>query len=81
MNKKLTFTVTVLAGLMFGAGATTIADNVWQGHQNIVESKNIMDKLTAMIHASNCSLSDLQDQNDLLEFSEKFQNWSRESEI
>lgn len=29
MNKKMTFTVTVLAGLMFGAGATTIADNVW----------------------------------------------------
>ena len=27
------------------------------------------------------ALSDLQDQNDLLEFSEKFQNWSRESEI
>ncbi|PRT75255.1 class I SAM-dependent methyltransferase [Streptococcus anginosus] len=26
-------------------------------------------------------LSDLQDQTDLLEFSEKFQNWSRESEI
>ncbi len=27
------------------------------------------------------ALSDLQDQNDLLEFSEKFQNWSQESEI
>ena len=27
------------------------------------------------------ALSDLQDQNDLLECSEKFQNWSRESEI
>ena len=62
MNKKLTFTVTVLAGLMFGAGATTIADNVWQGHQNIVETKNNIDKLTAKIHASKSSLSDLQHQ-------------------
>lgn len=62
MNKKLTFTVTVLAGLMFGAGATTIADNVWQGHQNIVETKNNIDKLTAKINASKSSLSDLQHQ-------------------
>ena len=62
MNKKLTFTVTVLAGLMFGAGATTIADNVWQGHQNIVETKNNIDKLTAKINASESSLSDLQHQ-------------------
>lgn len=62
MNKKLTFTVIVLAGLMFGAGATTIADNVWQGHQNIVETKNNIDKLTAKINASKSSLSDLQHQ-------------------
>ena len=60
MNKKLT--LTVLAGLMFGAGATTIADNVWQGHQNIVETKNNIDKLTAKINASKSSLSDLQHQ-------------------
>ena len=62
MNKKLTFTVTVLAGLMFGAGATAIADNVWQGHQNIVETKNNIDRLTAKINASQSSLSDLQHQ-------------------
>lgn len=62
MNKKLTFTVTVLAGLTFGAGATAIADNVWQGHQNIVETKNNIDKLTAKINASQSSLSDLQHQ-------------------
>ena len=28
-----------------------------------------------------CALSDLQNQADLLTFSEKFQNWSQESEI
>jgi hypothetical protein len=28
---------------MFGAGATTIADNVWQGHQNIVGDQNNID--------------------------------------
>ena len=59
MNKKLTFTVTVLAGLMFGAGATTIADNVWQGHQNIVETKNNIDKLTAKINASACPICNI----------------------
>lgn len=62
MNKKLTVTVTVLAGLMFGAGATTIADNVWLGHQNIVETKKNIDKLTAKINASQSSLSDLKHQ-------------------
>lgn len=31
MNKKLTFTATVVVGLMFGSGATVLADNFWQG--------------------------------------------------
>jgi chromosome segregation ATPase len=62
MNKKITLTATVLAGLMFGAGATTVADNVWQGHQNIVETKNNIDKLAAKINASQSSLSDLKHQ-------------------
>lgn len=31
MNKKLTFTATVLVGLMFGSGATVLADNIWHG--------------------------------------------------
>lgn len=62
MNKKLTLTVTVLVGLTFGAGATTIADNVWQGHQNIVATKANIDKLTEKINASQSSLSDLQHQ-------------------
>ena len=29
MNKKLTFTATVLAGPMLGAGTTVPADNIW----------------------------------------------------
>lgn len=31
MNKKLTFTAIVLAGLMLGAGTTLPVDNIWQG--------------------------------------------------
>ena len=30
MNKKLTITATVVAGLMLGAGTTVLADNIWQ---------------------------------------------------
>lgn len=62
MNKKLTLTATVLVGLMFGAGATTFADNVWQGHQNIVETKKNIDKLAAKINASQSILADLKHQ-------------------
>ena len=59
MNKKITFIATVLVGLTFGAGATAVADSVWQGHQNIVETKNNIDKLTAKINDSQSILSDL----------------------
>ena len=62
MNKKITLIATVLVGLTFGAGATAIADSVWQGHQNIVETKNNIDKLTAKINDSKSSLSDLNHQ-------------------
>ena len=47
MNKKLTLPVAVLVGLMFGAGTAVVADNFWQGHQNILETKNSIDKLKA----------------------------------
>lgn len=47
---------------MLWAGATTMSDNVVQGHQNIVETKNNIDKQSAKIHASKSSCSDCQHQ-------------------